>query len=205
MTVDLAAFLLASLLLAMFPGPGTAVLMRQSIRGGRKAAFATVAGLEAGVLFWAVAAALGLSVLLFASEIAYQTLRVIGVVVLLWFGIKALRSARTVGELEVDNTGVSVRAGFTSGLLVNLANPKLAVFAISFLPQFVPAGSGRGALVALAVLWVVMDTVWYLAITLLLARIAGWLRRANVRKRLEQVTGVVLIGLGVRLAAQVSR
>lgn len=80
-TAGLAAFLLASFLLAIVPGVGTAMLVKQSLRGGRRAAFATVAGLQLGVAFWAVAAGLGLSVLLVASEVAYHALRVVGVVV----------------------------------------------------------------------------------------------------------------------------
>src|SRR5919198_2472183 len=88
----LMAFLFASFVLAMVPGVGTAMLVRQSVRGGRRAALATVAGLETGVAVWAVAAGLGLSVLLVASEVAYQALRVVGVGVLLWFGVRALFS-----------------------------------------------------------------------------------------------------------------
>lgn len=193
--MDLAAFLLASFLLAMVPGVGTAMLVRQSVRGGRRAALATVAGLEAGVAVWAAAAGLGLSVLLVASEVAYQVLRIVGVGVLLWFGVRALFGRhREPGERE---QGERAGRGFRAGLLVNLANPKLAVFAISFLPQFVPPGAGHTALLALAGLWVVIDTVWYLLIATLLTRIAGLLRRSSL---VERLSGVALIGLGVRLA-----
>ncbi|PPK70587.1 LysE family translocator [Actinokineospora auranticolor] len=188
------AFLLASLILAMVPGVGTAMLLRQSIRGGRRGALATVAGMEVGVAVWAVAAALGLSVLLVASEVAYQGLRVVGVAVLVWFGVKALFGRHEPDEPEVPTSG----SGFRAGLLVNLANPKLAVFAISFLPQFVEPGAGRGALITLAALWVVIDTGWYLLIIALLNRVMGWLRRHRVR--LERTSGAVLIGLGVKLA-----
>jgi threonine/homoserine/homoserine lactone efflux protein len=193
----LLAFLPASLLLAMVPGVGTAMLIKQSVRGGRRGALATVAGMEAGVAVWAVAAALGLSVLLLASEVAYQALRMLGVGVLLWFGARAL-----FGRHRVDREAPSRGSGFRAGLLVNLANPKLAVFAISFLPQFAAPGSPRWALVALAALWVVVDTVWYLLIVALLSRILGWLRRSAVRRRLERISGAVLIGLGVRLAVE---
>jgi threonine/homoserine/homoserine lactone efflux protein len=189
--MDLVAFLVASFLLAMVPGVGTAMLVRQSVRGGRRAALATVAGLETGVAVWAAAAGLGLSMLLVASEVAYQALRIAGVAVLLWFGIRALFGRhREAGEHRSGG-------GFRAGLLVNLANPKLAVFAISFLPQFVPPGSGHGALLALAALWVVVDTVWYLLIATLLTRLAGILRRSTL---VERISGVALIGLGVRLA-----
>jgi threonine/homoserine/homoserine lactone efflux protein len=190
-TTGLLAFLLASFLLAIVPGVGTAMLVKQSVRGGRRAAFVTVAGLETGVAFWALAAGLGLSVLLVASEVAYQVLRIAGVVVLLWFGARALFGKHR--ETDTPATG-----GFRAGLLVNLANPKLAVFAISFLPQFVSPGAGRWALITLAVLWVVIDTLWYLVIATVITAAVGWLRRH--RAAIERLSGAVLIGLGVKLA-----
>ncbi|SES07424.1 LysE family translocator [Actinokineospora terrae] len=192
------AFLLASLILAMVPGVGTAMLLRQSIRGGRRGALATVAGMELGVAVWAVAAAFGLSVLLVASEVAYQALRIGGVAILLWFGVRALFGRHVDAEPEALSSG----SGFRAGLVVNVANPKLAVFAISFLPQFVEPGAARWVLVALAGLWVVVDTLWYLLVIALLSRFMGWLRRSAVRRRLERVSGAVLIGLGIRLAVQ---
>lgn len=188
----LLAFLLASFLLALLPGVGTAMLVKQSVRGGRRAAYVTVAGLEAGVAFWALAAGLGLSVLLVASEVAYQGLKIAGVLVLLWFGVRALFGKHS----ETDDAPAA--GGFRAGLLVNLANPKLAVFAISFLPQFVSPGAGRWVLVALAVAWVMIDTLWYLVIATAITTVIGWLRRH--RAKLERVSGVVLIGLGVKLA-----
>ncbi|GAA4420049.1 LysE family translocator [Actinokineospora soli] len=191
------AFLIASFTLAMVPGVGTAMLLRQSARGGRKAAVATVAGMEVGVAVWALAAALGLSVLLVASEIAYQVLRVVGVAVLLVFGVKALL-ARAVPETVAPPSGGS----FRSGLVVNLANPKLAVFAVSFLPQFVTPGAARWVLVVLAVAWVVIDTLWYLLILALLTRVMDALKRPRVRVALERVSGVALVGLGVKLAVE---
>jgi threonine/homoserine/homoserine lactone efflux protein len=191
-TAGLLAFLLASFLLAIMPGVGMAMLVKQSLRGGRRAAFTTVAGLEVGVAFWAVAAGLGLSVLLVASELAYQALRIAGVVVLLWFGVRALFGRRRDAE-EAAGGG-----GFRAGLVVNLANPKLAVFAVSFLPQFVPPGAPRWVLLALAALWVLIDTVWYLIIAGLIGAFTTWLRRHQ--RALERLSGAVLVGLGVKLA-----
>ncbi|HVK24106.1 MAG TPA: LysE family translocator [Actinokineospora sp.] len=192
------AFLLASFVLAMVPGVGTAMLLKQSIRGGRRGALATMAGMEVGVAVWAVAAGLGLSVLLVASEYAYQALRVIGVAVLVWFGLKALFGRHDHTADDVPTSG----SGFRAGLLVNLANPKLAVFAISFLPQFVTPDAPRWVLLALAGLWVVIDTVWYLMVIALLGKVMGWLRRSTVRTRLERFSGAVLIALGIRLALE---
>ncbi|HET9138794.1 LysE family translocator [Actinophytocola sp.] len=196
----LLAFLLASLLLAMVPGVGTAMLLKQSVRGGRRGALATVAGMEVGVAFWAVAAALGLSVLLIANQVAYEVLRVVGVCVLLWFGAKALFGRHRGGD--ADRPEPTTGSGFRAGMLTNLANPKLAVFAISFLPQFVPPGSARWALVLLAALWVLVDTVWYLLIVALITRIIGWLGRTSIKRRLERISGAVLIALGIRLAVE---
>lgn len=191
-TAGMLAFLLASFLLAIVPGVGTAMLVKQSLRGGRRAAFATVAGLQLGVAFWAVAAGLGLSVLLVASDVAYQVLRVVGAGVLLWFGARALFSKPT------ERAEATPGGGLRAGLLVNLANPKLAVFAVSFLPQFVAPEAGRHVLLVLAAVWVLIDTVWYLLIAALLTRVIGWLKRHQLK--LERLTGGVLIGLGIKLA-----
>jgi threonine/homoserine/homoserine lactone efflux protein len=192
---NLAALIGASLLIALSPGPGTALVLRQSVRGGRRSALATVAGMEVGVLCWAVAAALGLSVLLTASEIAYLVLRVAGAAVLVWLGVKALLS-----EHDATRDTEATSNAFHSGLVVNLANPKLGVFAISFLPQFLPAGHpGKGVLLLFAVAWVVVDTTWYLVVVGVLHRVRGRLSRTRVRRVLERLSGVVLLALGVRL------
>lgn len=191
---NLVAFIAASFLIALSPGPGTAVVLRQSVHG-RKAALATVFGMEVGVACWAVAAALGLSVLLTASEIAYHALRIGGAVFLIYLGLKALLS-----RTKAETAPPPASHAFRSGLVVNLANPKLGVFAISFLPQFVPAGeAGQGVLLFLAAFWVVIDTVWYLVIVSILHTIRGWLRRPRVRPALEKLSGGVLLALGVRL------
>lgn len=190
---NIVAFVAASFLIALSPGPGTAMVLRQSVHG-RKAALATVFGMEVAVACWAVAAALGLSVLLTASEIAFHTLRIAGAVFLIYLGVKALVSKSLPGEAPPPGHA------FRSGLIVNLANPKLGVFAISFLPQFVPAGeAGQGVLLFLAIGWVLIDTVWYLIIVTILHTIRGWLARPRIRTVLEKLSGGVLLALGVRL------
>ncbi|MEV0680906.1 LysE family translocator [Actinosynnema sp. NPDC050436] len=190
---NLAAFVAASFLIALSPGPGTALVLRQSVRG-RAHALATVFGMELAVAVWAVAAALGLSVLLTASEVAYHALRITGAVFLVYLGVKAIRSAGRPLP-EAPPAGHAFRAG----LVVNLANPKLGVFAISFLPQFLPADAGRGALLLFALVWVAVDTAWYLVVVGVLDRVRGWLVRARVRRVLERVSGGVLVALGLRL------
>ncbi|SDG99094.1 Threonine/homoserine/homoserine lactone efflux protein [Lentzea fradiae] len=191
---SIVAFAAASFLIALSPGPGTALVLRQSVHG-RRAALATVFGMEAGVACWAVAAALGISVLLTASEIAYHALRIGGAVFLVYLGVKAL-----VGKTLPGEEPPPASHAFRSGLVVNLANPKLGVFAISFLPQFVPAGqAGQGVLLVLAAAWVLIDTVYYLVVVSVLHTVRGWLGRPRVRPVLEKLSGCVLLALGVRL------
>ncbi|CCH27794.1 LysE family translocator [Actinosynnema sp. NPDC047251] len=189
----LAAFVAASFLIALSPGPGTALVLRQSVRG-RASALATVFGMEVAVAVWAVAAALGLSVLLTASEVAYHALRITGALFLVYLGVKAFRSA----SLPLPEAPPAGRA-FRAGLVVNLANPKLGVFAISFLPQFLPEGAGRATLLLFALVWVAVDTMWYLIVVGVLDRVRGWLTRSRVRRVLERVSGGVLVALGLRL------
>ncbi|MET1074103.1 MAG: LysE family translocator [Umezawaea sp.] len=193
---NLAALIAASFLIALSPGPGTALVLRQSVHG-RRSALATVAGMEVAVACWAVAAALGLSVLLTASEVAFHVLRITGALFLIHLGVRALLSA---GRPGAEVVGQPTSRAFRAGLVVNLANPKLGVFAISFLPQFVPAEeAGKGVLVLFALVWVLVDTAWYLVVVSVLHRIRGWLTRPRVRRALERVSGGVLVVLGIRL------
>ncbi|MBW4718924.1 LysE family translocator [Saccharothrix obliqua] len=191
---SLAAFVAASFLIALSPGPGTALVLRQSVRS-RASALAAVLGMEAAVAVWAVAAALGLSVLVTASEVAYHGLRIVGALFLVYLGVKAIRSA----SAPLPAAPPAGRA-FRAGLVVNLANPKLGVFAISFLPQFLPPSAGRGALLLFALVWVAVDTAWYLVLVGALDRVRGTLVRPRVRRLLERVSGGVLVALGLRLA-----
>jgi threonine/homoserine/homoserine lactone efflux protein len=222
MLESLLAFAGAAVLIAMAPGPSTVVIMRQSMRS-RRAGLATVLGNETGVLLWGVAAAVGLSALLSASRLAYEGLRVAGAVVLVWFGVRALWHARRGGPAaagpdagpvarEVPVAGEVRVAGevpgsgwrcYRLGLVTNFANPKAGVFAVSFLPQFVPEGWPVVAvLVGFSVLWALIDLVWYTAVVWLVGAARRVLGRPGVRRRLDQVSGVVLVGLGVRLAAE---
>ncbi|MFI0487585.1 LysE family translocator [Actinomadura sp. 9N215] len=226
MLESLIAFAGAAMLIAMAPGPSTVVIMRQSMRSGRRAGLATVLGNETGVLAWGVAAAVGLSALLAASRLAYDGLRVVGAVVLVWFGVRALWQARraggggglggAVGAAAVEGSGAAQEGadgaaggGFSGwrcyrlGLVTNFANPKAGVFAVSFLPQFVPEGwPVPVVLVGFSVLWALIDLVWYAVVVWLVGAARRVLERPTVRRRLDQVSGVVLVGLGVRLAAE---
>lgn len=206
MLTALSSFLGACLLVAMSPGPSTVLIVRSSLRS-RRSGFMTVLGNETGVFIWGVVAALGLTALLAASRLAYEALRFGGAAVLIVFGVQAFRAARRESSLEPAAEPAPARqrgwGSYRAGLLLNLANPKAAVFAMSFLPQFVPQGAPQLPLtVALAALWAVFEVGYYGLYVWFVGRMRRVLSRAGVRRRLEQVSGGVLLALGVRLALQ---
>ncbi len=207
--VSLPAFLLAVLLISASPGPAMALIFRRAALRGLRGAVPTVLGLEVGLYLWALFAGAGFAALVAASEVAYLVLRVVGAAVLLLLGIRALRTAwrdrghgPTAGEVPVGAGGRRWATSFGEGLLVQLANPKAAVFMIAFYPQFVPADGPVFATTALlGLLQITVETVLYLGLAAGVARAGAWFRRPRIRRRLEAVSGTVLLGLGLRVAA----
>jgi threonine/homoserine/homoserine lactone efflux protein len=201
----LPAFLLAVVLISASPGPAMALIFRRAALRGTRAAVPTVLGLEAGIYLWALAAGAGLAAVVAASEVAYTALRVAGAIVLIVLGLRAWRAAwRDSGEHDPPvAAGVhSPRGSFFEGLAVQLANPKAAVFMFSFYPQFVPQDAPVLLWTAgLAVLQVLVETALYLGLAAAVGRASAWFRRPRVRRRLEAISGTVLIGLGLRVAA----
>ena len=185
-----------------------ALIFRRAALRGLRAAVPTVLGLEAGLYLWALFAGAGFAALIAASEVAYLVLRVVGAGVLLYLGIRALRSVwRDTGaddgggEPPPPPRGRRWWGAFGEGLVVQLANPKAAVFMIAFYPQFVPAdGPVFTTTAVLGLLQITLETVLYLWLAAAVARAGAWFRRPRIRRRLEAVSGTVLVGLGVRVA-----
>jgi threonine/homoserine/homoserine lactone efflux protein len=196
----LIAFIGACVLVAMVPGVSTAVILRQTLRAGRGSGMAATLGNETGILMWGLAAVFGLSALVLASELAYDVMRIVGAALLVVMGAQSLWAARK-GTPPVETAAVSGwRRSYLTGFGTCLANPKAAVFAMSFLPQFVPQGQNVPlTLVTLAVVWVLVDILWYGLLIWTVARAKDFLGRPAVKRRLEQISGVVLIALGLRL------
>jgi threonine/homoserine/homoserine lactone efflux protein len=202
------AFLLAVLLISASPGPAMALIFRRAALRGLAGAVPTVLGLELGLYCWALFAGAGLAALVAASEVAYLVLRVVGAVVLLYLGARTFRSAwleRDRPETTAAPAPPSARprwwGAFGEGVLVQLANPKAAVFMIAFYPQFVPAdGAVFGTTALLGLLQITVETVLYLALAAGVARAGAWFRRPRIRRRLDAVSGTVLVGLGLRVA-----
>jgi threonine/homoserine/homoserine lactone efflux protein len=193
------------LLGAMSPGPDFVIVTRNAALSGRRAGMACAAGIAGGVFAWSVVTALGVAGLLAASAVAFTVVKLIGAAYLALLGIRALLAARR-GEYQPPDTGARPPRGalvaFRQGLLTNLLNPKVAVFFIALLPQFLPASPTVLDTVLLGAIAATISLVWFA----LLANVVGALRavfaRVRVRRVIDAVMGTVLIGLGVRIAVQ---
>ncbi|SNR51342.1 LysE family translocator [Blastococcus mobilis] len=205
---SLPAFLLAVLLISASPGPAMALIFRRAAMRGLRDAVPTVLGLELGLYVWALVAGAGFAALVAASEVAYLVLRVVGAAVLLYLGFRSFRAAwlqRRESEAAVVQLTPPGRrhwwGAFGEGVVVQLANPKAAVFMIAFYPQFVPVSGPVFATTALlGLLQIAVETVLYLGLAAGVARAGAWFRRPRIRCRLEVVSGSVLVGLGLRVA-----
>jgi threonine/homoserine/homoserine lactone efflux protein len=193
-----AAFLAVSAIVIVTPGQDTALTIRNSLRGGRGAGVATALGVSAGQAVWTVAASAGLAALLVASEPAFVALKLVGAAYLVYLGVQSLLAA--IRGRPRPHTGARSAApgvAFRQGVLSNLANPKMAVFFSSLLPQF---GTSFPALLALGLLFCALTLTWLSAYALAVARAGEVLRRPRVRRALDAVTGAALVALGLRLA-----
>ena len=201
---SLIAAVLVLALLTVVPGPDVAVVTRVALGSGRLAAARTAAGVAAGCLVWGVLTAAGLAAILAASAEAYTVVKLVGAAYLLFLGVQAIwRARRSTEPPTADATPRKEGRPFLTGLLTNLLNPKIAVFYTGLLPQLVPAGAPVGpTLLGLVVVHVVLGVGWLNAYAALLHFARGTLTRPRVRRAMERVTGVVLIGFGVRVATQ---
>jgi len=206
MVEHLGAFLGISALVIVTPGPDTALTIRSTLAGGRRAGLATALGVAAGQATWTLATSAGLSAVLLASAPAFALVRLAGAVVLVGLGARAL-----IGALRGRGESASVRpppplapgAALRQGVISNLANPKMAVFFTSLLPQFTPRGAAPFAsLLLLGMIFCTMTLVWLALYAATIARAGAVLRRSGVRRALEGVMGAVLVAFGLRLAAE---
>ena len=205
MLTSVFTFTVAATLIVLLPGPDTLVVLRNLIRGGRRTAARTVAGVLSGLSIWIVAAALGLAALLRASRDGYTALRLVGAVYLVWLGVNALRARAGVVDHAIEGAKPPklLGTGYRAGLATDLLNPKVGVFFVTFLPGFVPAGHAVGATSLVFGAIFVAETAMYFALLLVIAaRITGWMARPTVRRRLDKATGLVLLGFGARLATE---
>jgi threonine/homoserine/homoserine lactone efflux protein len=200
----LAAYVVAAGLLTLTPGLDTALILRTAaVEGPRRAGFAAL-GIITGCLVWGAAVALGLGALLAASRLAFEVLRWAGAAYLLWLGLNLVLRPREKFELSgAAGAGGGDLAWMRRGLLTNLLNPKVGVFYVSFLPQFLPDGAAAGPFIfLLAAIHAALGLAWSAALIAATRPIAGAMRKAAVVRWLDRLTGGVFVGFGLRLALE---
>ena len=200
---DVIAFVGVVAVIVVLPGPDMALVLQNGVARGRRAAVETAIGINAGLLVWAVAAALGVAAVLNASAPAFTLLKLAGAAYLVWLGLRALGDAwRGTADASAERPARRrTMSPFRQGLLSNLLNPKIALVFTTLIPQFVDAGDPAVAqTLLLAAVFIVMGLVWLTSYALLVAKVGALLRRSVVRRVLNAVTGTVLTALGVRLA-----
>lgn len=200
MLVAVLTFTLAAVLIVLLPGPDTLVVVRNILRGGRRQGSLTALGNLCGLLVWVAAAGLGLAAVLRASEVGYEVLRVVGAVYLIWLGVQAWRSH---GAPAAQGRSGVLGTGFSAGLLTNLLNPKVGVFFVTFLPGFVPRGDSVALTSMLfGAIFLVLTALYWVLLLGLAARVTAWMAAPRIRRRLDLLTGSILVGFGLRLVTE---
>lgn len=203
--LDPAKFILfvgVSWALIITPGPDMLYVITRGMAHGRRAGILSAFGVIGGILVHTTAAAFGLTLILQTSASAFLIVKYLGAIYLLSLGVKAWRDKTTV-RLQAPTVGVSSRALFWQGVLSNVLNPKIAIFFLAFLPQFVDKGSSQGTLqmVILGLTFAFFGLCFLLVVGYLSGAVGGWLtRRPDYARGLQRLAGTILMGLGVRLA-----
>jgi len=201
------AFLGVSALVIVTPGQDTALTIKNTLAGGRRAGVLTALGVSTGQAVWTVAASAGVAALLVASEPAFLALKLAGAAYLVFLGAQALLAALRGGPAHDLPGGAPQRlapaAGYRQGVVSNLGNPKMAVFFTSLLPQFLPdAGASFAGLLLLGLVFCSLTLAWLSGYAVVVAKAGDLLRRPRIRRALEGVTGAMLIALGLRVATE---
>jgi threonine/homoserine/homoserine lactone efflux protein len=195
-------FLGVSMVVIAVPGQDTALVVRNTLAGGRASGVCTALGVASGLAVWTLAASAGLAALLLASEPAFLALRLTGAVYLVYLGVHALVAAvRGRQARSGRGAGLSRTGAYRRGLVSNLGNPKIAAFFTSLLPQF----ALRPSFVTLAALGLVFCTLtlgWLAGYAVVVDRLGDLLRRSRARRAIDALTGTVLVAFGLRLATE---
>ena len=205
MDEPLLAFIGVSIAVVVIPGPDMALVARNVFRHGTRAGYVTAVGVCLGILCWAVAAAVGVSAVLASSAVAFTVLKLAGAVYLIYLGITTLRAPdhSLAAAHAGDATRSSPRRSLAQGLLSAMLNPKLGVFFVTLLPQFVTPGDDAFVRsLALAGIFDLIGIAWLLTYATLLGALGAWLDRPGPRRAIRWATGTVLVGLGARVAVE---
>lgn len=200
-----AAFLGVSLLVICTPGQDTALTIRNTLAGGRRAGVATAIGVSAGQAAWTVAAATGLVFILAASEPLFFTVRLAGAAYLVYLGARSLLRAAGRESVALESAAgraITVRAAAAQGLFSDLSNAKMVAFFVGLLPPFAGVHPNLTLLLVLGFNFALLTLAWLCAYAHAVDRMRTWFRIPNVRRALDVALGVVLVGLGLRVTRE---
>lgn len=202
MLATLLAYTIAAILLTITPGLDTALVLRTAATEGPRRAWLAGAGILCGVAVWGVLVALGLGALLAASQLAFTILKWTGAAYLAWLGVRMILNPRTRYAPEEEAQAAARRgSAFWRGFLCNILNPKVGVFYVSFLPQFIPAGADAPLWTAMLVgIHAVLTVPWFALLIAATAPLGRALRRPQVLKWLDRTIGAVFLAFGAKLA-----
>jgi len=187
----------------MVPGQGVAMVLRQSIMGGSTAAFLSSLGNCLGIMVWSTSSAIGLSAIFTRSDTAYAILKWSGVLFLAFISLQTFLSLRKeFGKFDLESTTeFSAGGSFRLGLVTNLTNAKAAVYAVAFIPSFIPKETSLGfGIIALGTVWALISITWNIALIWTVKKSATYIQRPSVRRALTAVSAVGILGIAITLA-----
>jgi threonine/homoserine/homoserine lactone efflux protein len=198
---DFFTFIVLSLFVVMSPGIDTALITKRTISAGRTDGFKMALGITVGALVHTFAAAFGLSAVLMQSAFAFEIVKYIGAAYLIYLGVSSMISKGKNKELE--NHKEMHGSAFKQGFFSNVLNPKVAIFFLTFLPQFVNTQSHAAKqLVLMGIIYTLLSIVWFIVFVIFINYLRKWLMTPNVQIMMEKATGLVLIGFGLKLALE---
>jgi len=199
-------YLVAATLIVVSPGPDTMLILRYTLAGGRRIGFATLSGVQLGILGHITAAVLGLSVLIVSVPIAFKAVAIAGAAYLAYIGVQSLRAGtlRLAPEAQSKALDVGRTRAIRDAIITNLLNPKVIMLFVALMPNFVaPARSSVPLqLGLLGVTLIVINVAWQTGLVLAASRLRQWLTRLTVQRVIAIITGVVFIGFAALLLVE---
>ena len=203
MPLDLWTFLLAITLLTMSPGADTMIVIRNTLRGGAKDGLVSSLGICSGLFVHATLSAVGISAILLYSATAFTLLKMLGALYLLWLGFNSLKSfwkAKKGHQTYVAPKDFHFLRSLKEGFLSNVLNPKAVIFYMAFLPQFIShEHSALAQSLFLALIHFIIGTIWQAILVYTIVSANGFIAKKSVQQSLDAISGIVMIGLGIRL------
>ncbi|MGN4126880.1 LysE family translocator [Lysinibacillus sphaericus] len=208
--VNVSVFLLMCVLLVILPGPDTAIATKNTLTFSRKGGIQTILGSCCGLLIHTFAAVIGLSAIIVKSAYVFAVLKYVGAVYLCYLGVKTLWILKTIrsqppvlhDETKIDHK-YAHQSCFKQGFLTNITNPKVAVFFLTFLPQFVDATSATFLpFLIMGLIYTAITVLWFVFYVYLLDKISAFMKKPTTKTVIEGLTGTILIGFGIKLALE---